>query len=83
MEGLVQIKIKQQYLNLGPHALYKKGNAKPILEELGIKLNGKSPKLGGVLIEDNMEYASPFTPIRAFYNKFFEIGKNVWNGSGF
>ena len=59
-------KINHQYLNLGPHAFYKKGKAKSILEELDIKLNGKSPKLGGVLVENNMEYAAPFTPLGLF-----------------
>jgi phytoene dehydrogenase-like protein len=59
-------KINHQYLNLGPHAFYKKGKAKSILEELDIKLNGKSPKLGGVLVENNMEYAAPFTPLGIF-----------------
>ena len=59
-------KMNQQYLNLGPHALYKKGKAKSILEELGIELHGKSPKLGGVLIENNIEYAAPFTPLGLF-----------------
>ena len=59
-------RIRQQYFNLGPHALYKKGKAKSILEELGVQLNGKSPKLGGILIENNMEYAAPFTPLGLF-----------------
>ncbi|MFN7253251.1 MAG: phytoene desaturase family protein [Anaerobacillus sp.] len=55
-------KINHQYFNLGPHALYKKGKAKSILGELGVKLNGKSPKLACSLIEDNMVYTAPFTP---------------------
>lgn len=38
-------KVNQQYLNIGPHALYKKGKAYSILKELGIHLSGKSPKL--------------------------------------
>ncbi|WP_066069153.1 phytoene desaturase family protein [Neobacillus soli] len=59
-------KIHQQYLNLGPHALNKKGKARSILEELGINLNGKSPKLGGILIENNIEYAAPFAPFELF-----------------
>ena len=54
--------MKQQYFNLGPHALYKKGKAKPILEELGVNLRGKSPKAGGTIIENNIEYAAPFSP---------------------
>ena len=59
-------RIHHQYFNLGPHALYKKGKAKSILEELGVQLNGKSPKLGGILVEKNMEYAAPFTPLGLF-----------------
>lgn len=58
--------IRQQYLNLGPHALYKKGKAKLILEELDVELNGKSPKLGGILVEKNMEYTAPFTLLGIF-----------------
>ena len=59
-------KINHQYLNLGPHAFYKRGKAKSVLEKFGIVLNGKSPKLGGVLVENNMEYAAPFTPLGLF-----------------
>ncbi|WP_144556069.1 NAD(P)/FAD-dependent oxidoreductase [Bacillus sp. X1(2014)] len=59
-------KMDQQYLNLGPHALYKKGKAKSILEELGIHLTGNSPKLGGTLIENNNEYAAPLAPFELF-----------------
>lgn len=59
-------KLKQQYLNLGPHALYKRGKAASILEELGIHLLGKSPKLNGILIENNIEYAAPLSPFELF-----------------
>src|SRR3954451_22065872 len=59
-------KINQQYLNLGPHAFYKKGKAKSILEELDVQLTGKSPKLDGILIEKNIEYAAPFSPLELF-----------------
>ncbi|WP_223588819.1 phytoene desaturase family protein [Neobacillus bataviensis] len=59
-------RINQQFLNLGPHALYKKGKAKSILEELKINLNGKPPILGGILIENNIEYAAPFSPLELF-----------------
>ncbi|TXC85810.1 NAD(P)/FAD-dependent oxidoreductase [Metabacillus litoralis] len=62
-------KMNNQYLNLGPHALNNKGIAKSILEELGITLNGKSPKLGGILIENNIEYAAPFSPLDLFTTK--------------
>lgn len=59
-------KIKQQYLNVGPHALAKKGIAKSVLEELGIRLSGKSPKVGGILVENDLEYAAPFSPLELF-----------------
>ena len=59
-------RIREQYFNLGPHALNKKGKARSILEELGVQLNGKSPKLGGILVDKNMEYAAPFTPFGLF-----------------
>ncbi|MFL6561337.1 MAG: NAD(P)-binding protein, partial [Bacillus sp. (in: firmicutes)] len=59
-------KINQQYLNLGPHALYKKGKAVSILEELGIHLPGRSPKLNGILIENKIEYAAPLSPLELF-----------------
>jgi phytoene dehydrogenase-like protein len=55
--------MKQQSFNLGPHALYKKGKAKPILHELGVKLHGKSPKMGATLIDNNSEYTAPFSPL--------------------
>ncbi|SDO09149.1 Phytoene dehydrogenase-related protein [Psychrobacillus sp. OK028] len=56
-------KINQQFFNLGPHAFYTKGNAAPILQELGIELHGKSPKLNGLLIDNRVEYTAPFTPL--------------------
>jgi phytoene dehydrogenase-like protein len=59
-------KMNGQYFNLGPHALYKKGKARYILEDLGIQLNGKPPKLGGTLIENNIEYTAPFSPFEIF-----------------
>ena len=31
-----------------------------------IILNGKSPRLGGILVENNMEYAAPFSPLGLF-----------------
>ena len=59
-------KMKQQYFNLGPHALYKRGKAVPILEELGVNLNGTSPRISGTVIENNVEYVAPFSPLGIF-----------------
>lgn len=64
-------KVKQQYLNLGPHALYKRGKAMAILEELRIELQGKSPKLAGALIEDNQQYPAPLSPLGLFTTNLF------------
>ena len=47
--------VKNHYFNFGPHALYKKGKATSILEELKIKLSGRSPKLGGYLVENDQK----------------------------
>lgn len=63
-------KINQEFFNLGPHALYAKGNAVPILQELGIELYGKSPKLKGLLINDQVEYAAPFNPLGVLTTDF-------------
>lgn len=68
-------KINQDFFNLGPHALYTKGNAVPILQELGIELHGKSPKLNGLLIDNKQEYTAPFTPLGVFTTSFLS-----WKG---
>lgn len=70
-------KMNQQYLNLGPHALNNKGIAKSILAEIGITLNGKSPKLGGILIENNIEYAAPFSPLALFTTKLLNWKERI------
>lgn len=63
-------KMKQQYFNLGPHALYKKGKAMLLLEELGIKLSGKSPQLTGDLMENTMKHAAPLSPSGLFATSY-------------
>lgn len=70
-------KINQQYFNLGPHALYKKGKAKSILEELGIHLRGKSPKLGGIIVENKTEYAAPFSPLKLITTRLFHTNERI------
>jgi len=40
--------------------------AQSVLEELGIRLSGKSPKVGGILVENDLEYAAPFSPLELF-----------------
>lgn len=58
--------IHQQYFNLGPHAFYKTGKAKTILEELGINLHGNTPKLGGLIVENHKQYTAPFSALGIF-----------------
>ncbi|UFT99339.1 NAD(P)/FAD-dependent oxidoreductase [Radiobacillus kanasensis] len=77
-------KINQQYFNIGPHALYKKGKAHSILEELDITLHGKSPKLDGILLENKTEFAAPFSPLGLFstnlltWKERIEWGTVLW-----
>ncbi|MBY0148087.1 NAD(P)/FAD-dependent oxidoreductase [Neobacillus niacini] len=74
-------KVNQQYFNLGPHALYKKGKAKSILEEIGISLRGKSPKLSGIIVENNTEYTAPFSPLELFTTRLFTTTERMeWVG---
>ncbi|MUK90785.1 FAD-dependent oxidoreductase [Ornithinibacillus sp. L9] len=54
--------INNQYFNMGPHALYKNGKAKGVLEELGIQLQGKAPKVGGLLCNESQNFYAPFSP---------------------
>ncbi|MFA9559484.1 phytoene desaturase family protein [Evansella sp. AB-rgal1] len=69
--------IRQQYFNLGPHALYKKSKAKAILEELNIQISGKSPKIGGILVKDNYEYIAPFSPLGLLNTKFLSWKERI------
>jgi phytoene dehydrogenase-like protein len=62
--------INQQFFNLGPHALYNNGIARPILEELGIILEGNTPKSGGLLLENNTQYAAPFSTLGLLKTRF-------------
>ncbi|WP_078555268.1 phytoene desaturase family protein [Bacillus alkalicellulosilyticus] len=69
--------IRQQYFNLGPHALYKKGKAKSILEELNIQLSGKSPKIGGILVENQLEYIAPLSPLGLLTSNFLSWKERI------
>ncbi|MDQ0231698.1 phytoene desaturase family protein [Metabacillus malikii] len=45
--------------NLGPHAFYKKGKAVKSLEALGIRMNGGSPSLKGVVFSHDEAFTLP------------------------
>ena len=70
-------KINQEFFNLGPHALYTKGNAVPILKELGVELHGRAPKLNGLLIDNRIEYTAPFNPVGVFTTSFLSLKERM------
>lgn len=70
-------KINHQYLNIGPHAFYKNGKAKSILEEFGVKLNGKSPKLDGIIVENNINFTAPLTPLGLFSTRLLNWKERI------
>src|SRR5690606_32829705 len=49
-----------------------KGLARPILDELEIRLPGKTPDLKGILVENDNEFAAPFNPAAVFSTKFLK-----------
>jgi phytoene dehydrogenase-like protein len=74
-------RIHHHDFNLGPHALYKKGKAKPILEELGVQLMGKSPKQNVTLIDYDMKYVAPFSPLGLLSTSYFNWQERLeWIG---
>lgn len=70
-------RISDQLFNIGPHALYKRGKARQILEQLGIELHGKSPKLGGLLVEGEIQYTAPFNPLGVFTTRLFNWTERI------
>src|SRR5262245_22736713 len=48
------------YLNIGPHALYKGGEAIKILRELGVEVHGKAPAVSGAFaVKDGVKHTFP------------------------
>ncbi|MFT4414695.1 phytoene desaturase family protein [Fredinandcohnia humi] len=52
------------FLNLGPHALYSKGSACKILDELGIRIEGGKVPVSGKLISNGMCHDIPGDPLK-------------------
>jgi phytoene dehydrogenase-like protein len=73
--------ISGQYFNMGPHALYKKGKAVPILKELGVEINGSAPKIGGLLMNDHDSFTAPFSPNGVLQSKLLNWKEKIeWIG---
>ncbi|GAE29656.1 phytoene desaturase family protein [Alkalihalobacillus hemicellulosilyticus] len=69
---------KNGYLfNLGPHALYRKGKAAAILQDLSIELKGRSPAVGGTILYDQVDYIAPFSFLNVLRGSFLSI-KERW-----
>ncbi|MBO1515253.1 phytoene desaturase family protein [Metabacillus bambusae] len=62
---------KGALLNLGPHALYSKGNSLEILTELGIDLKGASPSLHGDVFYQSKSYDAPISPLKLLKSRLF------------
>lgn len=69
--------LKDQFFNLGPHAFYIKGKAPSILKELGIELEGKSPKLNGLLMEKDEKHALPLSLGGVFSTSFLNMKEKI------
>lgn len=59
--------------NLGPHALYKKGDAIRILKNLGIRVEGGTPNLHGKLYAQDTEYDLPSTFLSVLRTKYLNM----------
>ncbi len=57
--------------NLGAHALYKKGNGRKVLEEIGIQTVGGTADVKGTLIHQGKLYDMPISPVALMTTKVF------------
>ena len=65
------------HLNLGPHALYRKGHAERVLAELGVPVTGERPATEGVLIRDGVAHALPAGPGSLLSTGALRMGQRV------
>ncbi|WP_064092627.1 phytoene desaturase family protein [Rossellomorea aquimaris] len=73
--------VNNQYLNIGPHALYKKGRASSILTDLGITITGNAPKKNSIIIYHDTPYIAPFSPKGLVQSKFLSWNEKIeWIG---
>jgi phytoene dehydrogenase-like protein len=61
------------FLNLGPHALYKKGKAIRILKELDIRVNGGTPNLNGKIYDQGSDFQLPSTFLSVLQTKYLNM----------
>ncbi len=60
--------------NLGPHALYRSGQAYKILRELGVEITGGIPKVGGtVAVNEGRKHTLPGTPLSLLTTSLFGV----------
>jgi len=61
--------VSGSFFNLGPHALYKKGNVVKLLHSLNIKLNGGTPSTKGSVYYENKKFELPSNIVSIFKTK--------------
>lgn len=65
--------ISGSFYNLGPHALYRKGEAVRILKELGVQLNGGTPSLEGKVFYNDRQYELPSNLLGILRTKLLDV----------
>lgn len=64
--------------NLGPHALYRGGQAYNVLRELGVDVTGGIPKVAGtVAVRDGQKHALPGAPLSLLTTGLFGIAAKL------
>jgi protoporphyrinogen oxidase len=58
-------------LNLGPHALYRKGRGRAILGELGVSVSGAVPRVDGIALRAGVLHALPTRATRLVGTSLF------------
>lgn len=71
--GRARTQNQEEFLfNLGPHALYKRGIASRIYQELNLSLSGGEPDVGdGLIYSEGKLHFIPFHPFRLFTSPLF------------
>jgi phytoene dehydrogenase-like protein len=64
--------------NLGPHALYRSGQAFNILRELGVEVTGGIPKVGGTIaVNGGRKHTLPGTPLSLLTTSLFGVAAKI------
>lgn len=70
-------------LNLGAHALYRRGPAQTVLAELGVRYTGKSPSTAGLALYDGQLHRLPIGPASLAMTRLFSLTEKIGFGGLF